>query len=69
VVAIFAGTQGFADHVAVDMMGRWQAEMLRYMESAYPEIVRDIAEKKMITDDTRESLMQALQTFRDSWTP
>jgi F-type H+-transporting ATPase subunit alpha len=69
VIAIFAGTQGFADLVAVEKMGAWQAEMLRYMESSYPEIGREIAEKRIITDEIRNRLMQALQTFRDTWRP
>ncbi len=49
VIAIFAGTNGFADQVPVEKMGSWQTEMLRYMDSAYPEIGKDIAEKKIIT--------------------
>jgi F-type H+-transporting ATPase subunit alpha len=69
VIAIFAGTQGFADQIAVEKMGTWQAEMLRYMESSYPEIGRDLSEKKSITDDSRKDLVQALQTFRDTWSP
>ncbi len=51
VIAIFAGTNGFADQVPVDKMVAWQAELLRYMEASYPEIVKEISEKKIITDD------------------
>lgn len=69
VIAIFAGTQGFADLVATEKMGAWQAELLRYIESSYPEIGQEIAEKKVITEDNRARLMQALQTFRDTWRP
>jgi F-type H+-transporting ATPase subunit alpha len=69
VIVIFAGTQGFADQIPVDKMFIWQVELLRFMESSYPEIGRDIAEKKIITEDNRARLMQSLQTFRDTWRP
>ena len=67
VILIFAGTNGFADHVPVNRMAAWQTDMLRFMESSYPEIGREIGEKKIITDESRDRLKQALQTFRDAW--
>ena len=67
VIAIFAGTNGFADLVPVDKMGEWQAEMLKYIESSHPEIGKEITEKKIITDDNRKKLMTALDTFRTTW--
>jgi F-type H+-transporting ATPase subunit alpha len=67
VVAIFAGTNGFADNVSPNNMAQWQADMIAYMEASYPEIVRDIAEKKAISDATRANLLKALDAFRSSW--
>jgi F-type H+-transporting ATPase subunit alpha len=67
VVVIFAGTNGFADAVPLEKMAQWQAELLRYMETSHPEIGRDISEKKIITDETREKLMKVLDTFRIGW--
>jgi hypothetical protein len=37
------------------------------MESSYPEVGRDIAEKKMITDSNRQAMLKALNAFRISW--
>jgi len=37
------------------------------MEASYPEIGRDIVEKRMITDGTRASMAKALGAFRHSW--
>jgi F-type H+-transporting ATPase subunit alpha len=67
VIVIFAGTNGFADQVPVEKMAQWQKDLWRTMESSYPELGKDIAEKKMITDDTREKLMKALESFRAGW--
>lgn len=67
VLAIFAGTNGFADHVSVTDMLRWQADMLSYMDASHPEVVRDIVEKKAITDANRANLVKALDAFRNAW--
>jgi F-type H+-transporting ATPase subunit alpha len=67
VLVLFAGTNGYADEVSVASMAQWQTDLLRFMESSYPEIGRDIAEKKMITDSTRSNLTKALDAFRHSW--
>ena len=67
VIAIFAGTNGFADLVPANKMAQWQTDLLRYMEASYPELGREITQKKMITDETREKLMKALDAFRIGW--
>jgi F-type H+-transporting ATPase subunit alpha len=67
VIIIFAGTNGFADQVPLDKMAQWQKDLARTMESSYPEIGKEITEKKMITDETREKLMKALESFRAGW--
>jgi F-type H+-transporting ATPase subunit alpha len=67
VIVLFAGTNGYADQVPVNSMAQWQADLLKFMEASYPEIGRDIAEKKMITDSTRPSMARALDAFRHSW--
>ena len=67
VVVIFAGTNGFADGVPLDKMEQWQSELIRYMETSYPEIGKDIIAKRTITDDNRAALTKALDGFRAGW--
>jgi F-type H+-transporting ATPase subunit alpha len=67
VIVLFAGTNGFADGVALDKMAQWQADLIRYMATSYPEVGRDIIEKKVITDDNRTALMKTLEAFRAGW--
>ncbi|NWG07903.1 MAG: F0F1 ATP synthase subunit alpha [Chloroflexi bacterium] len=67
VIAIFAGTNGYADAVPVEKMAQWQTDLLKFMESSYPEIGKDIDEKKMITDANRLNLTKALDAFRNTW--
>jgi F-type H+-transporting ATPase subunit alpha len=67
VMVLFAGTNGYADQVPVASMAQWQLDLLKFMESAYPEIGRDIMEKKTISDATRTNMGKALDAFRHSW--
>jgi F-type H+-transporting ATPase subunit alpha len=67
VIVIFAGTQGFADQVPLDQMRTWETGLLRYMETSYPEIGKDIADKKRITDETRDALRAALEAYNSTW--
>ena len=67
VIAIFAGTNGFADGVAPSNMARWQADLISYMEASHPEVVKDIVEKRAITDANRANLLKALDAFRNTW--
>jgi F-type H+-transporting ATPase subunit alpha len=41
--------------------------MLKYIETSYPDLTKDIATRKQITPETAEKLKQALQTFNSSW--
>jgi len=67
VVAIFAGTQGFAAKVPVDQISNWERALLRNMESSHPEILKDIAEEKQITPETEAQLREALEDFNRGW--
>ncbi len=67
VMVLFAGTNGFADGVALDKMAQWQAELIRFMATSYPEVGKDIVAKKAITDDNRAALTKALEAFRTGW--
>ena len=67
VVVLFAATQGYADHVAVDRVRAWEAALLRSIETSYPEIPKDIAARKLITPETEAALRQAIESFNRGW--
>jgi F-type H+-transporting ATPase subunit alpha len=67
VIVIFAGTNGFADQVPLEKMAQWQNDLIRFMETSHPEIGKEIATRKVITDETREQLLKALADFRAGW--
>ena len=67
VIVIFAGTNSYADGVPLEKMAQWQADLIRYMSTSYPEVGRDILAKKTITDDNRAAMTKALDGFRAGW--
>ena len=67
VIVLFAGTNGYADQVSIANMAQWQTDLLRFIDSSFPEVGRDLVEKMMITDSTRQNLGRALDAFNHSW--
>ena len=67
VISLFAATNGFADAIPTEKIRSWEAALLRFMDTSYPEVGQDILEKKQITADTEAKMRQAIQTFNSSW--
>jgi F-type H+-transporting ATPase subunit alpha len=67
VSVIFAGTQGYADEVALDRMREWEATIIRFLGSSHPEIGKEIAEEGRLSDELQEKLEVALETFKSTW--
>ena len=67
VLAIYAVTKGHADDVEIERMREWEAKLLRYLATSHPEIVKDIASKKSISDDTDAKLGTAIDAFNATW--
>jgi F-type H+/Na+-transporting ATPase subunit alpha len=67
VIEIFAGTRGFSDNVKLEHMRRWETSLLRYMETAHPEIGKSIVEEKKITPEAEAQLNKTLSAFMSTW--
>ncbi|MDH3944806.1 MAG: F0F1 ATP synthase subunit alpha, partial [Anaerolineae bacterium] len=67
VVAIFAATNGYADEVPIERMQEWETGVLRYLATSHPDIVKDIDEKKRITDENETKLRTAIDAFNSTW--
>lgn len=67
IVLIYAGTNGYADDIPLDRMREWEQALIRYFETSQSDILKDIVEKKRITDETDAKLKEALKAFRTTW--
>ena len=67
VVAILAGTKGYADEVPVDRVGEWEAALMKHIESSSPDIFRELAEKKEMTEEIESRIGEVIDSFNRSW--
>jgi F-type H+-transporting ATPase subunit alpha len=67
IMVIFSGTRGFTDSIPVEKMKAWEAAFVRFLETSYPGIGRDIAAKKVISDEIEAQLKDAVQAFNAGW--
>jgi F-type H+-transporting ATPase subunit alpha len=63
VVVIYAGVNGYLDPIKVSDVGRFEAELLRYMRAEHPDILDSIRDKKEITKETGDKLKAAVDKF------
>jgi F-type H+-transporting ATPase subunit alpha len=60
IVIIFAGTQGMLDDVTVDQIRPFEEFLYPFMDRKHAQLMRDIANKKELTDELREGLTRAI---------
>jgi F-type H+-transporting ATPase subunit alpha len=63
VTSIFAVTNGFSDKVAVAKIREWETALLRYLETSYGHLLKDVAAKKQISAETDKALREAIEAF------
>jgi F-type H+-transporting ATPase subunit alpha len=63
VAIIYAATVGHLDAVAVPDLRVYEIELYKFLETRYPNIFRDIAEKKQLDDKLKGALDGAVKEF------
>ena len=64
VIIIYAVTKRFLLDVPVEDITRFEKEFFDYLDTKHPEIPAAIADEKVISDDTEEKLVKALNDFK-----
>jgi F-type H+-transporting ATPase subunit alpha len=67
VTILYAGTKGFLDKYPIDVMGKYEAGLYPFIESKYPQIFTEIAEKKVIGDDLDKTMAKALAEYDEEF--
>ena len=67
VVSIWAGTTGQLDDVPVADIRRFEKEFLEHLRLQNKGILDDIAQTKQLSDDTAESLTEAITAFKKNF--
>ena len=67
VMAIYLGTKGYLDDVAVKDVTRCEKEFLEFMDANHPEVGADIKATKKISDENEEALKNAIAEFKETF--
>jgi F-type H+-transporting ATPase subunit alpha len=67
VAIMFAATNGYLDPVAVEKLRQYEDGLFRYLEMRYPALLGSIAEKKVLDDDIKRGLNEALDDYGKSF--
>jgi len=69
ILIIFAGTNGFVDDYPMEALRKYETDLYSFMDSKHPEIMKEIREKKEMSDDLRKRLTSALEEFKGQFRP
>ncbi len=67
VVIIYAGVNGFLDKVNLDEIKDFEKQSLEALKIKHPEYLREIKEKKVLSDELNEKLRTFFATFRNEF--
>ncbi len=67
VIILFAGVNGYADKIIVNRVKEWQAGLLKHIGTSYPEIRKEIGDKKRLSDEIQQELREAIKVFNSTW--
>jgi len=67
VAILYAGTKGYLDKYPLDVLGKYEAGLYPFMESKYPQVFSEIAEKKVISDDLDKTMAKALSEYDEEF--
>ncbi|MBR2034372.1 MAG: F0F1 ATP synthase subunit alpha, partial [Alphaproteobacteria bacterium] len=63
VVAIFGGVRGFLDELPINKVAQFEAQALQAMKANHPEYLKEIAEKKVISEELDAKLTEFYKDF------
>ena len=64
IVSIYAATNGAIDEVDTADVGRFEEELLSFIDNTHPELLEKIRTEKQLSDDIKEGLDRALEEFK-----
>jgi F-type H+-transporting ATPase subunit alpha len=69
ILPLYSVTHGFLDDVAIDDVKRFEKEMLEFVKTSHPELVREIEEKRDLDDELEEKIRRVISEFKERFIP
>ncbi|HOG89917.1 MAG TPA: F0F1 ATP synthase subunit alpha [Smithella sp.] len=63
IVVLFAGTRGFIDKYEVEKVRVYEEQLLAFVESKHPDILKEIEDKKVISPELEKKMKEVLTSF------
>jgi F-type H+/Na+-transporting ATPase subunit alpha len=67
VISIYAGTRGYLDKLAVNQIGKFEAELLQSIRAGHKDLLDGIRKEKALTPDLEAKLKSILENFTKSF--
>ncbi|HTJ88494.1 MAG TPA: F0F1 ATP synthase subunit alpha [Terriglobales bacterium] len=67
ILAIFAGTNGLLDNLAIDQVRDFEAELYRYVETTNPGLLNTIMEKKVLDDALKGEMTRVIKECKETF--
>jgi len=68
VLSLSVATSGALDGIAVQDVGRFERELLQFVETSHPGILKNIAEKRALDDSIKGEIKKAVSAFAERFT-
>jgi F-type H+-transporting ATPase subunit alpha len=65
VLAIYAGTNGFLDDLAIEDVRPFEKALYAYVDTANPALFKNIADKKALTDDIKTDIAKTIKEAKE----
>jgi F-type H+-transporting ATPase subunit alpha len=69
ILIIYAATNGYVDHLPVEAVRKYEAELYRFVDNRHPEILQAIREKKQLDDALKAQINAVLDEFKTIFQP
>ena len=63
ILTIYAGTNGFVDHLPVDALKKYEMELFAFVEAKHADLFAEILTKRELSDELREKINKILEEF------
>ena len=63
IVILFAGTRGFIDKYEVEKVRIYEEQLLSFVESKHPDILKEIEDKKVISPELEKKMKEVMTSF------
>jgi F-type H+-transporting ATPase subunit alpha len=69
VALLFAINNGYVDGIETEQVPDYESQLLDYLRDRHGEVLAAIRDEKEVSDETNESLKNALSRFNESYEP